>query len=182
MSRRALAARMRWKTPGHGATIGEPTILQVDGLDVELRFKNVQNVGDHTAAVDLKVGMGVILDRAAKTAALPASEDEAKACYRIVTNINDKPEMHNFSETTVVLTGEFVRADDLTSIANMEIEFAASEINGDIADLAVGDNMVFGTDGLIAKADAVDGYKVYFEIIEKTAYMGSGILAVIRVQ
>ena len=90
--------------------------------------------------------------------------------------------MHNFSETTVVLTGEFVRADDLTSIANMEIEFAASEINGDIADLAVGDNMVFGTDGLIAKADAVDGYKVYFEIIEKTAYMGSGILAVIRVQ
>ena len=44
MSRRALAARMRWKTPGHGATVGEPTILQVDGLDVELRFKHVQNV------------------------------------------------------------------------------------------------------------------------------------------
>ena len=106
-------------------------------------FKGVQNVGNCKAVVDLKVGMGVILDRAAKTAALPASEDEAKACYRIVTNINDKPEMHNFSETTVVLTGEFVRADDLTSIANMEIEFAASEINGDIADLAVGDNMVF---------------------------------------
>ena len=82
----------------------------------------------------------------------------------------------------VVKAGEFVRADDLTSIANLEIEFAAYEINGNIADLAAGDKMVFGTDGLIVKADAVDGYKVYFEVIEKTAYMGSGILAVIRVQ
>lgn len=43
-------------------------------------FKNVQNVGYCKAAVDLKVGMGVILDRAAKTANLPASADEAKAC------------------------------------------------------------------------------------------------------
>lgn len=48
-------------------------------------FKNVQNVGYCKAAVDLKVGMGVILDRAAKTANLPASADEAKACHRIVT-------------------------------------------------------------------------------------------------
>jgi len=145
-------------------------------------FKGVQNVGNCKAVVDLKVGMGVILDRAAKTANLPASEDEAKACYRIVTNINDKPEMRNFSEAVVVKAGEFVRADDLTSIANLEIEFAAYEINGEIDDLAAGDKMVFGTDGLIVKADAVDGYKVYFEVIEKTAYMGSGILAVIRVQ
>ena len=36
-------------------------------------FKGVQNVGNCKAVVDLKVGMGVILDRAAKTAALPAS-------------------------------------------------------------------------------------------------------------
>lgn len=145
-------------------------------------FKGVQNVGNCKAAVDLKVGMGVILDRAAKTVKLPASAAEAKACFRIVTNINDKPEMHNFSETVDVLKGEFVRVDDLTSIANLEIEFAAAEISDDFDDVAVGDNLVFGTDGLLAKAESVTGYKVYFDVIEKTAYMGGGVLAVIRVQ
>ena len=145
-------------------------------------FKNVQNVGYCKAAVDLKVGMGVILDRVAKTAALPASEDEAKACHRIVTNINDKPEMHNFSEAVVVLKDEFVRADDLTTVANMEIEFAQAEISGDYSALVAGDKLVFGTDGLIAKTTDATGYKVYFEVISKTAYMGAGILAVIRVQ
>ena len=34
-------------------------------------YKNVQNVGDVNAAVDLKVGMGVVLNRAARTANLP---------------------------------------------------------------------------------------------------------------
>ena len=145
-------------------------------------FKSVQNVPYCKATVDMKVGMGVILDRVAKTVSLPASEDEAKGVYRIVTNINDKPEMHNFGETVVVREGEYVRADDLTTVADLEIEFGESEISGDFAALAAGDKLVFGTDGLIAKADAVDGYKVYFELIEKTAYMGSGILAIIRVQ
>lgn len=145
-------------------------------------YKNVQNVGYCKAAVDLKVGMGVILDRVAKTASLPADATEAKACHRIVTNINDKPEMHNYSETVVVNKGEYVRADDLTSVANMEIEFADYEINGGVDSVAEKDTLVFGTDGLIVKAAAVDGYKVYFEVIEKTAYMSKGILAVIRVQ
>ena len=69
-------------------------------------YKNVQNVGDVNAAVDLKVGMGVVLNRAARTANLPASEEEAKACFRIVSNINDKPEMRNFEETLTVKAGE----------------------------------------------------------------------------
>ena len=145
-------------------------------------FKNVQNVGYCKAAVDMKVGMGVILDRAAKTAALPANEDEAKACHRIVTNINDKPEMHNFSEATVVLAGEFVRADDLATVANMEAEFAKGEISGDFSALAKGDKLVFGTDGLIGKTADATGYKVYFEVVEKTAYMGAGVLVIVRVQ
>lgn len=145
-------------------------------------FKNVQNVGYCKAEVDMAVGMGVILNRTNKVASLPSSADEAKACHRIVTNINDKPEMHNYSETVVVKAGEPVRADDLTTVANMEIEFAQSEINGKISDLAVGNKLVFGTDGLIAKSTDVKGYKVFFELIKKTAYMGNGILAVIRVQ
>lgn len=146
-------------------------------------YKNVQNVGTCKATVELKLGMGVILDRAAKTASLPASDAEAKACHRIVTNINDKPEMHNYSETVVVAKGDYVRADDLTSVANMEMEFAHYEIkDGDYDGLAKGDKLVFGTDGLIAKTADATGYKVYFEFVEKTAYMGKGALLVIRVQ
>ncbi len=145
-------------------------------------FKNIQNVGYCKAAADLKVGMGVMLDRATKTANLPASADDAKKCHRIVSNINDKPEMHNFSEAVVVKKDEYVRADDLLTAANMEMEFADDEINGGVDSVAVGDTLVFGTDGLIVKSDAVTGYQVYFEVIEKTAYMGKGILAVVRVQ
>lgn len=146
-------------------------------------YKNVQNVGTCKATVDLKLGMGVILDRAALTASLPADETEAKACHRIVTNINDKPEMHNYSETVVVPKGDYVRADDLISAANMEMEFSKYEIkDGDYDSLVKGDKLVFGTDGLIAKTADATGYRVYFEVIEKTAYMGRGILAVIRVQ
>lgn len=146
-------------------------------------YKNVQNVGTCKATAELKLGMGVILDRAAKTASLPASDAEAKACHRIVTNINDKPEMHNYSETVVVAKGDYVRADDLTSVANMEMEFAHYEIkDGDYDGLAKGDKLVFGTDGLITKTADATGYKVYFEFVEKTAYMGKGALLVIRVQ
>lgn len=146
-------------------------------------YKNVQNVGTCKATAELKLGMGVILDRTAKTASLPASDAEAKACHRIVTNINDKPEMHNYSETVVVAKGDYVRADDLTSVANMEMEFAHYEIkDGDYDGLAKGDKLVFGTDGLIAKTADATGYKVYFEFVEKTAYMGKGALLVIRVQ
>lgn len=145
-------------------------------------FKNVQNVGYCKAAVDMKVGMGVILDQAAKTAKLPTTAAEAKACYRIATNIDDKPEMRRFSDTVVINAGEKVRADDLNTVANLEIEFAAAEISTAYANIAKNDKLVFGIGGLLEKTDDVDGYKVYFKVIDKTAYMGSGVLAVIRVQ
>lgn len=145
-------------------------------------FKSVQNVGYCKATEEMKVGMGVILDRVAQTASLPASDDDAKACHRIVTNINDKAEMHNFVETVVVGEGEFVRADDLTTVANLEIEFADSEVDGGVEDLNAGDKLVFGTGGLVKKEASVDDYAVHFEVIAKTAYMGKGILAIIRVK
>lgn len=52
-------------------------------------FKNVQNVPYCKADVDLKVGMGVMVDRKNKLVKLPASSDEAKKAQYIVTNIND---------------------------------------------------------------------------------------------
>ena len=65
----------------------------------------------------------------------------------------------------------------------MEIELAKYEIkDGDYDGLVKGDKLVFGTSGLVEKAADVTGYKVYFEVIAKTAYMGAGIVAVINVQ
>lgn len=140
-------------------------------------FKNVQNVPYCKATVDLHVGMGVILDRVAKTAALPASDEEAKAAVYIVTNINDKPELHNSPETYVVNAGEYVRADDSRTVNGLEAEFAAFEINGGTEAIAVGDSLVFGTDGLLNKVADVTGYAVSFKVIAKTMYMDDGILA-----
>jgi hypothetical protein len=143
-------------------------------------FKNVQNVPYCKAASDLYVGMGVIIDRADKTATKPADETECKACHYIVTNICDKPETRN-STDFVVKQGEYVRADDLTTVANMEVEFASSEITTAYVSLAVGDTLVFGTDGKLAKETILTGYGVYFEILEKTGYCDSGVLALIHV-
>lgn len=145
-------------------------------------FKNVQNVPYCKAASDLMVGMGVLIDRVAKTATLPASADEAKTVQYIVTNICDKPDVPLINAPWKVLSGEHVRADDLATVDNMEIEFADTEIDETYADLAVGDTLVFGTSGTLEVAEDVTGYRVYFEVIEKTAYMGAGILAVIHVQ
>lgn len=143
-------------------------------------FKNVQNVPYLKAETDLKVGMGVILDRVNGTCGVPADADEAKACQYMVTNIDDHPERHSFRESVVVLQGEYVRADDQMTVVGMEIELFDDEISGDYDDLAVGDNLVFGTTGKLEVAEDVSGYKVYYEIIKKTAYMTNGILAVIH--
>lgn len=118
--------------------------------------------------------MGVILDRVAKTATLPASEDDAKKVVYIVTNINDKPELRNSPETYVVNEGEYVRADDLRTVNGLEIEFAAFEINGGTTGLAAEDLLVFGTDGKIVKVASADGYAVCFKVICKTPYMDDG--------
>lgn len=145
-------------------------------------FKNVQNVPYCKAAVDLHNGMGVTLDRVTKTVSLPASDAECKAVIYIVNNINDKPELHNSTETYVVNAGEYVRADNLHTNNGSEIEFAAFEIDGGTDGLAAGDMLAFTTSGLIKKVADADGYAAAFKVIEKTAYMGDGILAEIVAQ
>ena len=140
-------------------------------------FKNVQNIPYCKATTELHVGMGVILDRVAKTASLPASADEAKAAVYIVTNINDKPEKHNTAEAYTVDAGDYVRADDLRTVNGLEIEFAASEIADATADLAVGDTLAFDATGKVKKVADASGYAVFFKVLAKTAYMDDGILA-----
>lgn len=145
-------------------------------------IKNLQNVPNCVADVDLKVGMGVILDREALTAKLPAGEDECKACIYVVSNINVRADMDNFADTLTVHKGEYVRADDLTTVNNMEMEFAAYEISTEYAQLATKDKLVFDTTGLLKKAESVEGYRTWFEIIGKTAYMGKGVLVICHAQ
>ena len=139
-------------------------------------FKSVQNIPYCKAAADTKVGMGVILNRVAKTATVPATTDEAKAVTYIVTNINDKPEQRNFEETLKVPAGDFVRADDLRTVNGLEAEFAYSEIKTDSTTLNVGDILVFGIGGLLEKVASATGYATSFKIIAKTAYMNGGVL------
>ena len=138
-------------------------------------FKNVQNIPYCKATEDMKVGMGVVLDRAAKTASLAEDDTAAKAIVHIVTNINDKPELHNSPETYVVNAGEYVRADDLRTVSGLEID-------GGTDGLAAGDALVFTTSGLVKKVADATGYAVSFKVIAKTAYMDDGILAEIVAQ
>ena len=145
-------------------------------------FKNVQNIPYCKATEDMKVGMGVVLDRAAKTASLAEDDTAAKAIVHIVTNINDKPELHNSPETYVVNAGVYVRADDLRTVNGLEIEFAAFEIDGGTDGLAAGDALVFTTSGLVKKVADATGYAASFKVIAKTAYMDDGILAEIVAQ
>lgn len=144
-------------------------------------FKNVENIPYCKATVDMKVGMGVILDRENETAALPTTEAECKAVHYMVSNIDDKFLYCSHVERGTVEAGEFVRADDLTTVANLEIEFADSEIKDNYKTLSAGDKLVFNTDGVIEKVSAVTGYKVYFEMIALSAHHGGGIRAKICV-
>lgn len=146
-------------------------------------FKNVQNIPYCKAEAELHVGMGVKIDRVNKKVSLPSDETEAKKVTYIVTNINDKPELHNSPETYVVAAGEYVRADDLRTVNGLEIEFAGFEIDGGTASVSVGDNLGFTESGLVKKVESgEDEYAVIFKVIAKTAYMDDGILAEIICQ
>ena len=140
-------------------------------------FKNVQNIPYCKAAAPLKVGMGVILDRENKLVKLPADEDEAKQVVYVVSNINDKPELHLSHLTADVAEGDFVRVDDMHTVNRLEVEIAHSEINGGTEGLAKDDMRVYGTDGLLAKAADASGYALAFRVMELTTYKGDGVLA-----
>lgn len=143
-------------------------------------FKNVQNIPYCKADVNLKVGMGVVLDKVNKTAKLPTA-DEAKITSYIVTNIVDQPEIRN-SNDFVVKKGDYVRADDLRTVNGMEVEFAASEITGGTTTLAKGDLIGFDATGKLAKIADATGYNTHFKVLEKTSYNDDGILAEIFAQ
>lgn len=143
-------------------------------------FKSVQNIPYCKANVDLKAGMGVVLDRENKLAKLPTA-DEAKLISYIVTNIVDQPEIRN-SNDFVVKKDEFVRADDLRTVNGLEIEFAANEITGGTTALVKNDLLGFDATGKLAKITDSTGYKTYFKVLEKTSYNDDGILAEISAQ
>lgn len=142
-------------------------------------FKNVQNIPYCKASVDLKIGMGVIVNRATKSVSLAADTAGCKTITYIVSNIIDKPEVGTLSDYKIK-SGEYVRCDDLKTVAGLEIELSSAEISTVYANLAAGDTLVFGTDGKLEEVADVTGYAVYFTIIEKTGYTGSGVRATIN--
>ena len=104
-----------------------------------------------------------------------------KGKVRDVYNIDDKYLYCNHMERGAIKAGEFVRADDLSTVANLEIEFADSEIDDTYTTLNAGDKLVFNTDGIVEKVNAVTGYKVYFEVIALSGHRGGGVRAKICV-
>lgn len=127
--------------------------------------------------VSLKNGMGVTVDFTKKTVALPAGEAVKKDVY-LVMNIIDKPEIHSPNEYTIE-AGEHVRLIDLASVVNHEIVFDMNAVTGTYADIAVGDKLVFGTDGNMVEGTPTD-YRFYFEVTEKNSFNDEGMTAVIR--
>lgn len=142
-------------------------------------YKQVRNNPRCKAEVDLIPGMVVTLDEATKKASLPTAET-AKGEVWIVSNIIDKPEIHNKEDFTV-LAGEYVRADLLSDAKELPIELSYRVLEDDYASIAIGDKLVADESGKWKKVDVVDGYKVVLEVFEKTTFGDKGISAVVKV-
>ena len=124
-------------------------------------FKNLQNVGYCVATADMKQGVGVVLDKKAKTA-----KPSADAVH-IVANEMIKPELWT-SEEFMVKKGEHVRADDLRTLGGLEIEFRASEV-ANYSAIEKGQTLVFGEAGIPEVGEA-SGKPVHFKVLEITRY------------
>lgn len=134
-------------------------------------YKTAHNVGYCVAKSALKNGMGAVIDEVKKEASLPAAD--AKDIY-VVMNRIDKPETHSPNEY-VVEAGEFPRLFELASIKNRLVDMDMDAVTTDYASIAVGDVLVYGTDGKLSKGAGSEtvGYKV----VEKTTFGGEGLLA-----
>ena len=136
-------------------------------------YKNAVNVGNYKTSIPLKNGMLVTLNMAEKEIALP-TESTAKGDIWLVMNRIDKPATNSPNEYTIEI-GEFPRLFDVKSLRSFVLDMDMDQVSGEYSSLAVKDTLVAGTDGKLTKVASVDGYAVYFEIIEKTSFGGNGL-------
>lgn len=145
-------------------------------------FKQVRNNPRCKASTDLLTGMAITIDEAKGLTLLPTAET-AKGEVYIVSNIIDKPEIRR-KEDFVVEKGEYVRADLVSDAKELPIELGADVIDG-YDEISIGDMLVPSTTGKWEKATDVSGYdvsgyKVALEVVDKTAFSGKGLIAIVR--
>lgn len=136
-------------------------------------YKTAHNIGFCEAKVVFRNGMGAVVDEAKKEATLPGASDTE---IYVVMNKIDKPEIHTPNDFTVEV-GEYPRLFELASIKNRLVDMDMDAVAASLkyTDIAVGDKLVYGTDGMLVK-DSGTG-TVGYEVVEKTAFGGEGILA-----
>ena len=142
-------------------------------------YKVAKNFGYLTTDVALKNGDIVTYDLATKKVALPTSGTAKKAGLAVVMNVIDKPNIKAPDDYTIE-AGEHPRIFTLASLKGLTLVMNDAEIKTNYATIAVGDKLVAGTDGKLVKVSDVSGYAEYLEVIEKVAFGGNGLVAVVK--
>lgn len=142
-------------------------------------YKVAKNFGYLTTDVALKNGDIVTYDLATKKVALPTSDTAKKAGLAVVMNVIDKPGIKTPDDYTIE-AGEHPRIFTLASLKGLTLVMNDAEIKTNYASIAVGDKLVAGTDGKLVKTSDVSGYAEYLEVIEKVAFGGNGLVAVVK--
>lgn len=142
-------------------------------------YKNAVNIPyckvPTTITNGVKNGYAVTYSEKDKTIALPTAATAKSGDLSVVINVIDKPELSS-PDDYVVAVGEYARLFRLDSLANRLLDMNDLSLTTAYASVAVGDNLIAGTDGKWAKSASVDGYSVYLEVIEKTGFCGNGLL------
>lgn len=136
-------------------------------------YKAAQNIPYCTTSVVLHNGMGVTVDFAAKTVALP-NATTAKEDVFLVMNRYDKPEVNSPNEY-VINPGEYPRLFRVKSLDGYILDLDMDQVTGEYSSIAVGDKLGFGTDGKMVEVSDVADCLTYFEVIEKTTFNGQGL-------
>ena len=141
-------------------------------------YKNAVNIGYCVATDEMRNGQAAIYDIAKKTASHPSTGKEAELA--LVMNSIQKPEVHAPNKY-VIEEGEFPRLFTFESLKDRLLDMDTDQVTTDYASINEKDKLTAKNDGTWEKQEAVEGYGVYLEVIEKTAFNGEGLLCAVRI-
>lgn len=142
-------------------------------------YKQARNNPRNKAEVELKNGQVVVMDDINNLAKLPTAEQATGADLWVTFNIVDKPEIRNTNEFKID-AGEYVRAFYLADLKGLPVLFGHQVLTTAYGDIAKGDKLVANAEGKLEKTDEVDGYAVYFEVVDKNGFADQGLEAIVR--